>query len=296
MSLPPETLKQIRSIELRTRKLVNASFSGAYHSVFKGQGVTFDAVRPYQPGDDVRSIDWNVTARTGEAFVKRYDEERELSVLLVLDTSASCLFGTVRRQKRDLAAEFGAVIALSAITNNDRVGLLSFSDRVENYVQPRKGRNHTLRLIRDLLEIQPTGTKTNLSLALRSAIRLMNHRAIIFVLSDFPEPIEDYERDLMIVSKKHDVIAVVLSDPLERVWPNVGLVSMSDAETGETITVDSASARWRQQFKQRATTEYDDRSNRFTRLGMDQINLSVTGDYVAALTRFFQERSRRLGL
>ncbi len=296
MSLPPETLKRIRAIELRTRKLVNASFSGAYHSVFKGHGVTFDAVRPYQPGDDIRSIDWNVTARTGEAFIKRYDEERELSVLLVLDTSASCLFGTVRRQKRDLAAELGAVIALSAITNNDRVGLLSFSDRIEHYVQPRKGRNHTLRLIRDLLEVQPAGRRTDLSLALKSIRRLMNHRAIVFVMSDFPEPVEDYERDLMIVSKKHDVIAVVLNDPLERVWPNVGLIKLSDAETDETTLLDTASKRWRQAFKQRATQDYADRSARFSRMGIDQINLSVTGDFVAALTRFFQERTRRIRL
>ncbi|MEL7236709.1 MAG: DUF58 domain-containing protein, partial [Chloroflexota bacterium] len=231
--LTSETLRKIRLIELRTRRLVETSFAGAYHSVFKGRGIVFDEVRPYMPGDDVRDIDWNVTARAGEPFIKRYREERELTVLLVLDTSASIMFGTVERQKRDMAAELGAVLALSAISNNDKVGMLLFSDTIETFVPPRKGRKHVLRMIRDLLAAEPAQTGTDLSLALKTVNRVLDRKSIVFLISDFLADAETYQRDLQVLGRKHDLITVIASDPLEKDFPRSGLVTVQDAETGE---------------------------------------------------------------
>jgi uncharacterized protein (DUF58 family) len=281
-------------MELRTRRLVNDSFSGAYHSIFKGRGIAFDTVRPYQPGDDVRDIDWNVTARTGEAFIKQYAEERELTVLLILDSSASCLFGSVQRQKRDLAAELGAIMALAAISNNDKVGLLIFSDRIEHYIAPRKGRNHVLRVIRDLLETRPSQKGTNLSLALQTINRLLKKRAIVFFMSDFLAASRDYSRDLLVVSRKHDFIAVILSDPLEKRWSNVGLVSTHDAETGAKQWIDTASKEWREGFAYQANRFRELRDVTLKRSGADRIDLSVDEDYVFALTRFFRNRVQQI--
>lgn len=289
-----ETLRRIRRIEMRTRRLVNDSFAGAYHSVFKGRGLAFEAVRPYQPGDDVRDIDWNVTARSDEAYVKRFAEERELTVMLVLDTSASCLFGTVNRQKRDLAAEIGAVLALAATSNNDNVGLLVFSDRVEQFVRPRKGRNHVLRIIRDLLAVRPTQQGTDVSLALRTVNRALNKRAIIFLMSDFLLNPQEYARDLIATSRRHDVIALVLSDPRERRWPDAGLVAVQDAETGDTRHIDTASAGWRRGFEQQARRFEQVRDATLAQAGADRVDLPVDVDYVQALTLFFQRRVQRL--
>lgn len=290
--LTPETLKRIRRIELRTRRLVNNSFAGTYQSVFKGRGIAFDAVRPYQPGDDVRDIDWNVTARADEAFVKRYTEERELTVMLLVDSSASCMFGTADRQKRDLAAEIGAVLALAAIKNNDEVGLLIFSDQIEHYIAPRKGRNHVLRLIRDLLAVKSSGRGTDLSLALRTVNKLLKQRAIIFLLSDFMATPADYERDLLVIGRKHDLIAGVLRDPLEEAWPAVGLMRLKDAETGELRWVDTHSAQWRNMFAAQAEKFHVLRYQTLNRAGVDVIDLPVHSDYVRALTQFFQQRLR----
>jgi uncharacterized protein (DUF58 family) len=292
--LTPEILHKIHLIELRTRRLVKDSFAGSYHSVFKGRGIAFDAVRPYQPGDDVRDIDWNVTARAGEAYVKQYIEERELTVMLVLDSSASCLFGTVNRQKRDLAAELGAVLALSAITNNDRVGLLIFSDQMEHFIAPRKGRNHVLRLIRDLLAARPSQRGTDISAALKTVSRLVKRRSIIFFLSDFLAPAQSYTHELLVTSRRHDLIAVVMSDPLEQVWPNAGLVGLRDAETDVVRWVDTASQTWRTQFEQRARQFQQQRDAVLMRAGVDRIALPVDGDYVRSLTGFFRERVRRI--
>ncbi len=289
-----ETLRRIRRLEMRTRRLVNESFAGAYHSVFKGRGLAFEAVRPYQPGDDVRDIDWNVTARSDEAYVKRFAEERELTVMLVLDTSASCLFGTVNRQKRDLAAEIGAVLALSAVSNNDNVGLLVFSDRVEQFVRPRKGRNHVLRIIRDLLAVRPAQQGTDLSLALRTVNRALHKRAIIFLMSDFLLNPQEYARELVATSRRHDVIALVLSDPRERRWPDAGLVALRDAETGAAYRVDTGSAQWRRRFEQQARRFGQMRDATLTQAGADRIDLPVDVDYVQALTQFFQRRAQRL--
>ncbi|NJL54630.1 DUF58 domain-containing protein [bacterium] len=292
--MTPETLRRIRRIDLRTRRLVNESFAGAYQSVFKGRGIAFDAVRPYQPGDDIRDIEWNVTARADEAFVKQYREERELTVIIALDASASLSFGTVQRQKRELAAELGAVLAYAAITNNDRVGLFVFTDRSEAFIAPRKGHNHVLRLIRELLAVRPVGRSTDIAFGLRSLNRLLKQRAIIFLLSDFLAASEEYRADLYVTSRRHEVIAVVLSDPRERWWPEVGLITLEDAETGLLRYIDTSSA-WRQQFSHQSGRFESLRDTTLARAGVDRINVSADGDYVQALTEFFRRRAKRVG-
>lgn len=287
-------LRRIRQIDLRTRRLVTESFAGSYHSVFKGRGIAFDSVRPYQPGDDIRDIDWNVTARADQAFVKQYTEERELTVMIVLDASASLGFGTVNREKRELAAELGAVLAYAAIANNDRVGLLVFTDRLEQVIAPRKGRNHVLRLIRDLLAVRPEGRETDLSLGLRSMSRFLKQRAIVFVLSDFLAANHEYMTELLIANRRHDVIAVLLTDPREMHWPEVGLVALRDAETGERRILDAAQP-WIQQFQQQSARFRQQREAVLAQAGIDRIDLTTDGDIVRALTEFFRRRARRAG-
>lgn len=285
--------KRIRQIELTTRKLVNESFSGAYHAVFKGRGIAFDSVRAYEPGDDIRDIDWNVTARTGEPYIKRYIEERELTVMLVLDTSASILFGTTERNKRDLAAEVSATLAFAALSNNDKVGLLTFSDVVEQFIPPRKGRNHALRLIRDLLVAKPEHSRTNITLALQSINKLLKRRAIIFIISDFLYASDDYIHELMQMSRKHDVVAILVSDPLERHWPSAGLVSVEDAETGAHHLIDTGSQAWQKAFRQRVHQLRSVRDAILLQARVDRIDLSPETDYVTALRLFFQRRAKR---
>ena len=292
-TLNPETLRRIRRLEIKTRRLVNTTFVGAYHSSFKGRGIAFDSVRPYEPGDDVRDLDWNVTARTGEPFIKKYAEERELTVLLVLDSSASCFFGTVGQQKRELAAEVGAVLALTAISNNDKVGLLIFSDRIEHYTPPRKGRNHVLRIIRDVLAPRPLDRGTDLALAIRTASRLPTQRAIVFFISDFLAPRDEYARELLLSARRNDVIALVLSDPRERNWPNASLISLRDAETDERQWIDTASRRWREDFSARAARFAQMRDEALLRSGVDRVDIATDGDVVQALTRFFHRRAAR---
>ena len=289
-----DTFRKIRLVELRTRKLVNDSLAGAYHSAFKGRGIEFDAIRPYEPGDDVRHIDWNVAARTGDAFVRQYVEERELTVMLLLDTSASCLFGS-GRQKRDLGAELGAVLAYSAIRNNDKVGLALFSTRTELYVPPRKGRNHILRLIRDLLTVQPANRGTDIAAALRMANRSLKRRSIIFLLSDFLAPVETYSTELSLLAHRHDVIALVLSDPLEREWPEVGLTRIEDAETGQGIWIDTNASDWQQSFSQQALRLQSRVDSALSKSNVDFIHLDTDEDYVSQLTALLQRRvsSRR---
>lgn len=294
MRIDGATLSQIRRIELRTRRIVNDSFAGAYRSVFKGQGMVFDSVRAYEPGDDVRSIDWNVTARTGEPLVKRFVEERELTVMLALDTSASVLFGTTGRLKRDLAAEVGAVLTLAATTNNDKVGLLVFSDRLERFIPPRKGRNHVLRLIRELLVTEPIYTGTDLGLALRTLNRVLRRRTIIFFLSDFLAPAEDYEAELLVTGRRHDVIALALNDPLERSWPVGALVGLRDAETGAALWLDTAHPNWRDGYARQTARFVQMRDATLARAQVDRIDIPLDGDYASALITFFQQRARRL--
>jgi len=292
--LTSELIKKIRRIEIRTRRLVNSSFAGEYHAVFKGRGMEFDEVRPYQSGDEVRTIDWNVTARTGNLFVKRYIEERELTVMLLVDASASGQFGTTNRFKREIAAELAAVLAFSAITNNDKVGLLIFTDQIELFIAPRKGRRHVLRLIRDLLAFEPTGRKTNLKLGLEMLNHMLKRRSIIFFVSDFLSPPNSYSRTLQVSNRRHDVIALTVSDPREQEWPNVGLVALEDAETGQVQWVDTASRRWRQEFAERVTELNLARQRVFRKAKVDQIDISTDSDYVVPLTNFFEQRARRL--
>lgn len=290
--LTPEVMRQIRRIELRTRRLVDASFAGSYHAVFKGRGITFDSVRAYEPGDDVRSIDWNVTARAGEPYIKQFVEERELTVMLVLDASASILFGSVKRMKRDLAAELGAVLALSAISNNDRVGLLVFSDQIELFIPPYKGRNHVLRLIRDLMAAAPAGKGTDMVLALKTINRILQRRSIVFLISDFLLSGDEYLRELSLVSRRHDVIAVTLRDRLEQSWPEVGLVRLEDAETGAISWVDTGSEQWRKRFSAQAQRFYKARDSALAKARVDRIDLPSDGDYVQALAEFFRRREQ----
>ena len=292
--LTAELIKKIRRIEIRTRRLVNSSFAGEYHAVFKGRGMEFDEVRPYQPGDEVRTIDWNVTARTGNLFVKRYVEERELTVMLLVDASASGQFGTVNRFKREIAAELAAVLAFSAITNNDKVGLLIFTDQVELFIAPRKGRRHVLRLIRDLLAFKPSGRQTNLKLGLETLNHMLKRRSIIFLLSDFLAPPNSYSSVLQVSNRRHDIIAVTLGDPREQEWPNVGLVALEDAETGTVQWVDTGSRQWRQSFTERVDELATARERVFRKAKVDRINITTDSDYVIPLTNFFEQRARRL--
>lgn len=292
--IDPAVMRRIKRIELRTRRLVNESFAGAYYAVFKGRGIAFDTVRLYEPGDDVRDIDWNVTARAGEPHIKQYVEERELTVMLVVDASASVFFGSHHAYKRDIAAELGAVLALSAITNNDKAGLMIFSDQVEQYIPPRKGRNHTLRVIRELLAVSPAERGTDLALALRTLNRLLKRRAIVFVLSDFLAPVETYRHDLLLMGKRHDVIAVTLTDALEYAWPDVGLVGLQDLETGTLQWIDTGQRGWREAFNQRRTALDSERHQLMTQAQVDEISVPADGDYVGALTMFFQKRARRI--
>src|SRR5687768_556951 len=257
--VPPDIMRQVKLLELRTRGLVNSLFTGEYRSVFKGQGMEFSEVREYQPGDEVRSIDWNVTARMRRPFVKRYIEERELTVMLVVDLSGSERFGTVRRFKSELATELGAVLAMSAIRNNDRVGILLFTDRVEHVVPPRKGRRHVLRLIRDLLVHEPVGRGTDLAGALTYLRQMLHHKTIIFVISDFLAP--DIERSLKFLAAQHDVVAISIDDPSERSLPDIGVARLTDAETGATIDIDTSDPAVRAHFESQVTTERDARKH-----------------------------------
>jgi len=297
--LSPELIRTIRRIEIRTRHLVNDSFAGEYQAIFKGRGMEFDEVREYQPGDEVRSIDWNVTARMGEPFVKRYVEERELTVMLAFDASRSGFFGTAGRFKRELAAELGAVLAFSAITNNDKVGLLAFADQVELHIPPRKGRRHVLRLIRDLLAFEPAGRGTDVTLALDRLNHTLKRRAIVFLISDFllpydrPDMLAAYERALLVTNRRHDLVAISITDPRETMWSDVGLVTLEDAETGERLWIDSGDPGWRGLFAAQAAARCATRDAAFTRAQVDHVALTVGQDYVEPLLAFFETRARR---
>jgi uncharacterized protein (DUF58 family) len=297
--LSPEIVRTIRRIDIRTRHLVNDSFAGAYHAIFKGRGIEFDEVRQYQPGDEVRSIDWNVTARVGEPYVKRYVEERELTVMLAFDASASGNFGTQDRFKRELSAELGAVLAFSAVTNNDKVGLLVFTDQLELHIPPRKGRRHVLRLIRDLLAFVPLSRGTDTTLALDHLNHTLKRRAIIFLISDFlrdqlqTAPRERDDQAMLVTNRRHDLIAVSVSDPREMRWSDSGLVALEDAETGSLVWVDSGDPAWRSAFSRRAEALRNARDAAFSRAKVDHIDVIVGESYVEPLLAFFEERARR---
>ncbi|MEL6307420.1 MAG: DUF58 domain-containing protein [Chloroflexota bacterium] len=292
-TLTPALMRRIRQIELKSKRLVHNTFAGAYQSVYKGRGLSFAAVRPYMPGDDVRSIDWKVTARTGEPHIKQHVEERELTLMVIVDGSASVLFGTQDRRKRDFAAELGAVLAYAANNNSDKAGLLIFSDHVEHYVAPHKGRNHLLRIIRDLLTVETSGNGTDLALALQTAHRFLPRGAIVFVLSDFLMPVDSYSKPMMQLTQKHEVVNVVLSDPLEENIPDVGLMGMRDAETGDIQWVDTSSERWQTDFRAQRMQFVEAREKAFRWAGTTQVEIPPDGDYVRALTLYFQQQTRR---
>jgi uncharacterized protein (DUF58 family) len=289
--LTREQLKAVRKIQIRTSHLVSDLFAGQYQSVFKGRGMEFAEVRLYQPGDEVRTIDWNVTARTGVPHVKRYAEERELTVMLLVDASASTRFGSVRQLKSALAAELGALFAFSAITNNDKVGLVMFTDRIELAVPPRKGTRHVLRVIREVLSLQPAGRGTDLAAALEHLQMVSKRRSVVFVLSDFLDA--GAERALHIAARRHDVIAVVLDDPRERELPDVGLVELEEAETGERYVVDTSDARLRKAFTESAAIARVARDRWLHGANVDAIMITTDRPYTEALLRFFRMRERR---
>lgn len=296
MKLDSERLQRIRRLEIQTRRLVDSYFGGAYHATFKGKGIEFESVRPYTPGDDIRAIDWNVTARADEAFVKQFTEERELSLMLLLDASPSTGFGTRGRHKRDLAGEVGSILAYSAIRNQDRVGLLVFSHQVDLLIPPVRGRNHGLRLLRELLYLEGASAAghTDLSGGLRQVEHLLKRRSIIVVISDFLGASGDVERDLARLARRHDVIPVVLRDSLEQKWPDVGLLRLRDSETGKHLLVDTASARWRERVEL-DVRQFDARlESLFTRLNMDSLFLTTESDAVVELTHLFRSRLARV--
>lgn len=289
-----ELMKKIRRIEIRTRRLVNDSYAGEYHSVFKGRGMEFDEVRPYQFGDEIRTIDWNVTARTGQPYVKRYVEERELTVMLVVDASASENFGSVKQFKRELAAELAAVLSFAATTNNDKVGLLIFTDEVELFIPPRKGRRHVLRLIRELLAFEPNRTGTDIKMALEKVNQILKRRSIIFVVSDFMADPEGFRQALAITNKRHDVIAVDLHDPLEINMADVGVLALEDPETGDVVWVDTSSRQWRDLYQTQANQWIAGKQKVFRRTKVDHITIGTDEDYTRPLTTFFHRRASRI--
>jgi len=281
-------------IELRTRGWVNSLFGGEYRSVFKGQGMEFAEVREYEPGDDVRTIDWNVTARMGHPYVKKHVEERELTVLLAVDLSGSEQFGTRQRFKAEVAAEVAAVLALSAVRNNDRVGLLIFTDEVEHVVPPAKGRRHVLRLIRDVLAFRPRGRGTDIAGALDYAGRMLPHRSILFMLSDFQVEADELVRTLRLVSRRHDLVAVRISDPADLALPPAGLLVLRDPETGGEVVVDASSGELRDRYTQHVDAQEHALRGVFRRLGVDEIDMSTEGSYIGPLMAFFRARERKL--
>jgi len=313
--IPREILKKIRQIEIRTNRIVTETLAGQYHSVFKGQGMNFDEVREYQPGDDVRSIDWNVTARMNHPFIKKFVEERELTVMLVVDVSGSGLFGSRDQSKRELTAEIASVLAFSAIRNNDKVGLILFSDEVEKFIPPRKGRSHVLRVIREVLFFEPQRRGTDLNKALEFLMNVTRHRAVVVVISDFiGSPVEaKSERSrklrpqltlleslvqasstmLKQANRRHDVVAVQITDRFELELPALGRLVLRDAETGEVVEIHTSDARKRGAFSERQTKGREEAARLFRSAGIDSIQLRTDQPYGAALAKFFEMREKR---
>ncbi len=288
-----ELLKRVRKIEISTRKAVTEVFAGEYHSVFKGRGIEFLEVREYYPGDEVRTIDWNVTARIGSPFVKVFAEERELTVMILVDASSSLRFGTVSKIKAELAAELSALFAFSAIKNNDRVGLIIFTDRIERYLPPRKGSQNGLRLIREILGFKPERKATDLGLALDFLFRVQRRKAVVFLISDFLA--EGYEEKLKVARKRYDLIALSLNDPREKEIPSLGLVELEDVETGETMLVDSGDPLVREHFAQAFAGKRKKQADTFRKAEVDSIQIYTGENYEPSLVRFFKERERRVG-
>jgi len=289
--IPKEILKKVRYIELHTRHLVNDVFSGEYHSVFKGQGMEFAEVREYQYGDDIRAIDWNVTARYNHPFVKVNEEERELNVMLAVDASRSGAFGSFEKFKSEVAAEICALLAFSAIKNNDKVGLLIFTDVIEKYIPPRKGRGHVLRVIRELLYFKPQSTRTKVATGLEYLIKGLKRRSIVFIVSDFDD--DDYAKPLRVLNKKHDVIAIQMLDKREKDLPSIGLVKLKDAETGEEVWVNTLDKNFLKLYSDYIEEKRKTFLKEAKTIGLDLIQIDTAESYVEPLVRFFKMRERR---
>ncbi len=283
-----ELLKKVRKIEIKTRRLSNHIFGGEYHSTFKGRGMTFSEVRQYQYGDDIRAIDWNVTARYNEPYVKVFEEERELTMMLMVDVSGSELFGTVQQFKKDTVTEIAATLAFSAIQNNDKVGLILFSDEIELFIPPKKGRSHVLRIIRELIEFEPKSKETNVNQSLKFLSNVMKKKAIVFLLSDFMD--EGYEQTLKITANKHDITGIRVYDIHDQEMPNLGVVSMLDAESGKTTLVNTSSSKVRTDYKNYSLKLEDYFKNSFRKSGAGTINMRVDESYVKKLLGYFKQK------
>lgn len=293
--LSKELIKKIRQIQIRTSHQVTEVMAGEYKSAFRGRGMEFEEVREYQPGDDIRTIDWNVTARMGHPYVKRYVEERELTVMLLVDASSSGTFGSIARSKNEVAAEIAALLAYSAIRSNDRVGLIIFTDQIEKYVPPKKGRSHVLRVIREILYFtKPEHGATNIGAALEYLRRVCTRRSVVFVISDFLS--QDYVGKMRLVARKHDVIPVTITDPRERELPDVGLLELMDAETGERILIDTHDAKVRKAFAYLSVEEQEARTKEFRRMRVKPIDVRTEESYVDTLVRYFKQRERAMAL
>jgi uncharacterized protein (DUF58 family) len=290
--IPKEILQKIQKIHIRTSYLVNDMFAGEYESAFRGRGMEFEEVREYMPGDDIRDIDWNVTARMGHPYIKLYREERELTIMLLVDVSSSGLFGTVKQLKNELAAELASVLAFAAIKSNDKVGLVIFSDHVERYIPPKKGRSHVWRVIKEVLEHQPRSTGTDIGAALNYLNTVCRRRAVVFLISDFIA--RGYETALRITNKKHDVIAINITDPRERELPGVGMVALEDAETGETLLIDTTDEQVRKAYRLLAEEKFQQRLSTFKAAHIDYIDIRTDMPYIDTLLKFFRMREKRL--
>jgi len=284
-------LKKVRKIEIKTKGLSNHIFAGEYHTAFKGKGMAFSEVREYQPGDDIRSIDWNVTARYNSPFVKVFEEEREMTVMLLIDVSASGNFGTQEQFKRELATELAAILAFSAIKNNDKVGVIFFTEKVEQFIPPKKGKSHILRIIREVLAFEPTGKGTDIAGALEYFSAVIKKRSICFILSDFMS--KEFDRPLKIASKKHDLVALRIHDTREDTLPNIGLVPMQDAETEKMLFVDTSNKKVRDNFAKNRAQSTDKLRKLFPASGVDLIDITTGTDYVKPLINFFKTRGKR---
>lgn len=288
MSVPAEVIKKVKLLEIRTRKLVNNVFAGEYHTVFKGQGMTFADFREYVPGDDVRTISWTLTARTGKTYIKKFDEEREMTVILAVDVSASTEFGSNELVKGEAMTHLAALLAFSATRNKDQVGLLLFSDVVEHFVPPKKGRGQVQRILRDLYYFKPRGRGTRVNAAIQHLAGILKKRSLVFLMSDFQD--EGFEQGLRLLGRKHDVVAIVVGDRAERELPDVGLLEVQDAETGEIVTVDTSSAAFRRAFKADQQKRLELRDRMLRQSQVDRVDVDAAGSYVDPLISFFEKR------
>ncbi len=291
MELSPELLKKVKLLEIQTRKLVNSLFAGEYHSAFKGQGMTFSDFREYVPGDDVRNISWTLTARADKPYIKKYDEERELTLMIVVDISGSGEFGSKVFLKKEVIAQLAALLSFSAVKNNDRIGLLLFSDTVEHFVPPKKGRGHVHRILRDILFFEGRSRKTKISEALDHLRAVLNKKTNIFIFSDFIDT--DYERSLRFLGKKHDTVAVVIEDDFEFELPSMGILNIQDAETREVLTVDTSSPVFQKQFKAQGKSKKDLRDQELRKSGVSKIEVRTKENFVDPLISFFKARTRK---